>query len=297
VSPGAATDSSPGRGGYLSATMSSLSPVANVYLMFPCSYLVFPLPFPTPTGGDHRRERVRGDADEPLRKTRDPGGVDGGAAGVRGRCSEKPEKELPDFAMQREPVTFGEYGEFLDSLPEEEAEARKPHTKGGEEPYMERGENGRYRPLPHIVEGTANDRCLAEYGEGFERRIPVMGVSFEDAQAYCEWQSRETGFEWRLPTEEEREKAARGVDGRRFPWGDLEDPSLGKCLDSRDEDAQPEPVGGIPDGGERLRDGGRGGRHVELDGFLVRRAPFNARLARGRDRLTDIGFRCARSLP
>ena len=36
------------------------------------------------------------------------------------------------------------------------------------------------------------------------------------------------------------------MDGRRFPWGDLEDTSLGKCRDSRDEDSQPEPVGSFP---------------------------------------------------
>jgi formylglycine-generating enzyme required for sulfatase activity len=53
-------------------------------------------------------------------------------------------------------------------------------------------------------------------------------------------------MEHRLPTEEEREKAARGVDGRRFAWGDLEDASLGKCRGSREVPAQPEPVGSFP---------------------------------------------------
>ena len=49
---------------------------------------------------------------------------------------------------------------------------------------------------------------------------PVVEVSWRDALVFCAWLSGETGQPFRLPTEAEWEKAARGTDGRIYPWGD-----------------------------------------------------------------------------
>lgn len=55
---------------------------------------------------------------------------------------------------------------------------------------------------------------------------PVVGVSWFEAEAYCVWLSELTGTRHRLPTEAEREWAARGgLEGARYPWGD-EEPAL-----------------------------------------------------------------------
>jgi formylglycine-generating enzyme required for sulfatase activity len=54
---------------------------------------------------------------------------------------------------------------------------------------------------------------------------PLLGVNWDGAMAYCNWISARTGKKYRLPTEAEWEKAARGTDQRRYPWGNTIDKS------------------------------------------------------------------------
>jgi serine/threonine-protein kinase len=108
---------------------------------------------------------------------------------------------------------------------------------------VRRTADGRWVPAwDTIVEGLGREFCPEERaGE-----LPVESVSWFDAVAYCRWRSARDGRVYRLPTELEWEKAARGVDGRQFPWGDEFDPSFCKMNQSRPYVMQPEPVGAFP---------------------------------------------------
>lgn len=86
---------------------------------------------------------------------------------------------------------------------------------------------------------------------GWERQYPrpnhpVVQISWKSALAYVAWLRDVTGDAWRLPTEEEWQKAARGTDGRIFPWGNQWDPRLANTEQSGIGDTTP--VGAYPAG-------------------------------------------------
>ncbi len=138
---------------------------------------------------------------------------------------------LPGFRITRTPVTNAQYAAFIAAtghrVPDVDAETWKGY--GLIHPYA--------RTRRHA---WASGRPP----EGREQH-PVVLVSHEDARAYTAWLSARTERVWRLPTELEWEKAARGADGRRFPWGDGFAPERLNSHDGGPFDTLP--VGRFPD--------------------------------------------------
>lgn len=77
---------------------------------------------------------------------------------------------------------------------------------------------------------------------------PVVGVSKVDAEEYTEWLNKKTGMNFRLPTEAEWERAARGKDARIFPWGNTFDPW--RCNTAESVKKGTTPVGFYSPGGD-----------------------------------------------
>jgi serine/threonine-protein kinase len=143
------------------------------------------------------------------------------------------------------PVTFREYLVYFNELYDEygdEALSRAPQTRDSDGMLIRFDKDkGLWVPDEILIEGSARD--MYPVGEGHEYDIPVVGVRPEDADAYCRWLSQREGVDYRLPTEDELEKAGRGVDGRFFPWGNRFDATFCKMRFSRSENPQLEPAG------------------------------------------------------
>lgn len=102
--------------------------------------------------------------------------------------------ELPDYAIGKYPVSNREYAEYV-----RQARITVP---------VELGWDGR---------NPAKDQL----------DLPVRGVTWQEALDYCAWLSGQTGHNYSLPSEAQWEKAARGDDGRLYPWGEAWE--AGRC--------------------------------------------------------------------
>ncbi|MDX2253184.1 MAG: formylglycine-generating enzyme family protein [Nitrospira sp.] len=131
----------------------------------------------------------------------------------KGRDDERPQRSvyLDEFAIDQVEVTNERYMAFVNSI------------------------GHRTPPNPY---GTGPLQSI----KGIEQ-LPVVQTTWYDAKAYCSWAKK------RLPTEAEWEKAARGTDGRIFPWGN-EPPAAKRANFDREweEEHTLRPVGSLPDG-------------------------------------------------
>ena len=120
-------------------------------------------------------------------------------------------RSLPAFTIDRYEVTLADYSAFLDALPHGETK-RFDHL---DQPPAKTDH------LPRDwAEVAAAARAAGTWkGHPITLNGPVFNVDWWDAWAYAKWKGR------RLPTEEEWEKAARGAEGRQWPWGNESDPA------------------------------------------------------------------------
>ena len=126
------------------------------------------------------------------------------------------------FQIDRFPVTNEQYCRFL-------------NERGNQE---EGGATWLWPERNRIAQRKRSFTVKAGYEEH-----PVVGVSWFGARAYAEWAGKR-----RLPTEQEWEKAARGVDGRKYPWG--EEVSAERCNTRDSGIGDTTPVGHYGESGE-----------------------------------------------
>ncbi len=117
---------------------------------------------------------------------------------------------LPDYRIGKYPVTNAEYGHFIEAGGYRE---KRWWTETG----RQQKENETWTEPRYWRDARFN-----------KPNQPVVGVSWYETVAYCRWLSAKSGRQYRLPSEAEWEKAARGpstgsgqgTDGRIYPWGD-----------------------------------------------------------------------------
>ena len=118
---------------------------------------------------------------------------------------------LPSFFIDRYLITQAQYEQFVRVTGH-----RVPHITHPE--YQKQGflVHPYQEVRPYLWKDNQPPEPLHDH--------PVVLVSVDDAEAYCHWRGKKENRKTRLPTEDEWEKAARGVDHRYFPWGNQWEP-------------------------------------------------------------------------
>jgi sulfatase modifying factor 1 len=129
--------------------------------------------------------------------------------------------DVPEFRIARHLVTVREFARFVaetgyvttaETVGQSWVWIGDPAVIVPDQDHFWKAVDGVTWRAPHGPESTVDDKD----------DHPVTHVSFLDCLAYCEWSGT------RLPNEAEWEKAARGTDGRSYPWGE-EDPTAEDC--------------------------------------------------------------------
>jgi formylglycine-generating enzyme required for sulfatase activity len=152
------------------------------------------------------------------------------AADTMAYDDEKPQHrlELPTYGIGKTPVTNAQFRPFVEG-------------DGYTNPDYWTEAGWRWREKDKIIKPAYWDNTKWN-GDDY----PVVGISWFEAVAYCRWLAAQTGIPFRLPTEAEWEKAARGPDGRIWPWGNTwED---GRCNSQEAGKERTTPVGSYPNG-------------------------------------------------
>ncbi|MCU0723641.1 MAG: SUMF1/EgtB/PvdO family nonheme iron enzyme, partial [Planctomycetes bacterium] len=177
--------------------------------------------------------------------------------GDKGNPFSKPKEvlEAEDFFLARFPLTCREYEEFLRELASKsprEVAARAPRETENAGHYWPAGKDGRpWVPTAARLAEAPEDlraaaRKIQQCPDDWEEDWPVFGVSWEDLMTFAAWKTRREGRLFTLPHERQREKAARGPDGRIVAWGNEIDATFCNMNQSRPDAPRPRPVDSFP---------------------------------------------------